>query len=116
MLQSKQNAAVALYSSGPAGLGQQKVDVFPMEGPTRSVRLPFALGRMAFSPDGLAIYAAVPKQSPAAPRLAKIVLEPLHISYLSGTADVLDVWSVAASTKEDVLICHRRCKNAHNAG
>ncbi len=96
----------AFYSAGAAFTGSQKLVIFPAGKEAVSAPLPFSLGRLAFAPNGKALYAhaLVSHTTPARTCLYKIEFNPIHATLVPGTCDLKWLHSISVSSAEDKVL------------
>lgn len=90
----------------------QNLKIFPLDGEAFKIRLPFELGRLAYSPDGRALYASylydlkerLIEHKPGRPGIFKIEFNPIRLSHISGSDDVGGAGLAIPAGHEDVLI------------
>ena len=92
----------AFYSSGGAGLNEQKLQVFPMSGKDFNIPLPVSLGRFTYAPDGEALYAET--ASKKKDRFIKFEFNPLRGTPVKGAEGMTSVHSIAVSGRGDKLL------------
>lgn len=85
--------------------------VFPLAGKAINILLPFALGNVAFGPDGKTLYATVGfdgfdpgKQNETRRGLLKIEFNPTRVSDVPGTVEFGSFFSVAVAVREDKIL------------
>ena len=107
-VQAAESYRPAVYSAGPAFVGEQSLVVFPAGlSRSRSIHLPFPLGVMAFSPDGNALFAeAGLEASEDRPRagIYRIELNPVRASELKGSAGFRSSYGIAVALDIDRLV------------
>jgi hypothetical protein len=101
----------AFYSVGPGHGKSPTLWVFPCVGKAVSVPLPFALGAIAYSPDGRAVYAtAYDLLGPARPGVFRIEISPVRVTEVPGSSSFhLGVKGLAVSKDlHSILVTGRR--------
>lgn len=95
-----------VYSAGPAGLGQQRLRLFPPGSGERDIPLPFRLAAFAVSPDGKSLYARVGLETPQSkpkPGMFKIEFNPTRATLVPGTTSFTS-FGFAISEREDMML------------
>jgi hypothetical protein len=99
--------AVANYLPAQPGLDKEVLRLFPSEGPSVTITLPFRFVRIAFALDGKSIYGTlwsgkygIDRELPG---LSKIEFSPTRITTVPGTASFV-IRSFALSTRQDTLV------------
>jgi hypothetical protein len=91
--------AAAFYDWASGGL-PPKLHVFPLDGRSFTVQLPFQLGLFAVSPDGAAIYA---QRTGPKPSLYKIEFGPTRVTKLFDLDRLPPIYGMAASSTKIVV-------------
>lgn len=96
--------APAFYDPGPARGNTPKLFVFPVDGQSFTVSLPFQLGKFAVSPDGTVLYG--PRFFDPRGRntgLYKIEFGPMRTSRVAGSEGLASIYGIAASSTKIVV-------------
>lgn len=101
------NVIPGFYWSGPAGRNMQEFRLFPFMGGPISVPLPFPLGRIAYATEGSAIYVETAPKFNQGLRIARIELEPLNVTPVSGSAVFDTIYSMATANGERIIVSAR---------
>lgn len=112
---SASSYAGAFYSSGGAGLNQQRLEVFPISGASLSIPLEFPLGRLVYATDGKSIYTTA-RVFGTRWGIAKLEFLPTRSTPLLGSSGVDDVHSFAVSTREEKIVFSGRYNNGEDMG
>jgi WD40 repeat protein len=98
--------SAAFYTPGGAGLNQQRLVVFPVDGQAFSLPLPFPLWAYAVSADGEVLWAAGWPDGVdlGSPRLYRIEFNPTRISPVLGSSGPNPIFSVVVSESQDKIV------------
>src|SRR5579859_1424370 len=96
--------AFCLSPGGSVGL--ENLEIFPNRGPAIRIRLPFGLGRFAYSRDGKALYAERMNDLHTGDKheLYRIDLNPIHVSAIPAQASIRPIHSISVSPHQDRIL------------
>ena len=91
-------------TGGPRRTDAPKLHVFPLDGPSFTLALPFQLGKVAASPDGKVLYGQRSfDPSGSNTGLYKIEFGPTRVTGLAGSKGLASVYGIAASSTKIVV-------------